>query len=189
MQDNTFTIMGAGALAEVVTSWPKLKELGVGDDLLGSLGSIKVFNSLAKGENKEVEILRLQYNDITSKGVQALLLATKNGLPKVRRIELNGNKFVEDEACVEELASLLGERKDEHGKADDPEDHWGLDELDELEEDSDEEDDEAAEVAEEEAEVEERVLKEADQAEAEPVSQKKEPEVDDLAAALGKTSL
>ena len=203
MQDNTFTIMGAGALAEVVPTWPELRELGVGDDLLGATGAIKVFEALGRGANNAVEILRLQYNDITAKGVKALLLAAappSTALPKLRRIELNGNKFLEDDPSIEKLANLLSERKDESGKPDDPADHWGLDDLDELEEESDDEDedeDEDERTGEADADgdsgvavgVRDRILEEADQAEAEPVSQKKEADVDNLAEALGKTSL
>ncbi len=193
MQDNTFTITGSQALADVVGGWSQLKELGVGDSLLGANGANKVFEVLAKGQNKGVEVLRLQYNDITARGVQTLLRAAKDGLPALRRVELNGNKFNEDDSNVEALAELLSERKDGKGSDEDPEEHWGLDELDELEEeDSDEEDEEAAEAAEEEDEedqLQERVLKEADQAENEKVSQKNDPDVDELAGKLGKTSI
>jgi len=186
MQDNTFTVMGAGALAEVVPKWTKLKELGVGDDLLGASGSIKVFEALSKGETKELEILRLQYNDINSQGVKSLLQAAKEGMPKLRRVELNGNKFNEDEMNIEALSELLGERKDANGKNEDPEDFWGLDELDELEEESS---DEEGEAAEEEEDLEERILETADEAENEPVAQRKDADVDELADALKKTEI
>lgn len=195
LQDNTFTKSGAAVLADVVGEWSGLKELGIGDSLLGARGAIKVFESLAKTQNKEVQVLRLQYNDITTKGVEALLRAAKEGLPKLRRVELNGNKFSEDDAHVELLAGLLNERKDEQDGDDEHLDgHWGLDELDELEdEDSDDEEgDDAAEGAEEEDEedqLQERVLKEADEAENEKVSQKNDPDVDELAGKLGETRI
>lgn len=193
LQDNTFTVTGAQALAEVVPGWSQLKELGVGDSLLGANGALKVFDVLAKGQNNNVEVLRLQYNDITARGVETLLRAAKEGLPNLRRVELNGNKFNEDDTNIEALAELLSKRKEGQGQEERAEEHWGLDELDELEEeDSDEEDDEAAEAAEEEDEAEvlrERVLKEADEAEDENVSQKKDPEVDDLAGQLSGTRI
>jgi Ran GTPase-activating protein 1 len=189
MQDNTFTLKGAQALAKALKGWPTLKELGMGDAFLGGRGSIKVFEALASGNNDNVEILRLQYNDINPAGVKALLRAAKDGLPKLRRVELNGNKFDEEDQSVEALAELLSERKDDDGKDDDPEDHWGLDELDELEgEDSDEE--EGGEEAEEEEEEEgarERLLKEADEAEEEKVPLEEDAEVDKLAQTLEKT--
>jgi len=188
MQDNTFTLPGSTALAKALPGWPNLIELGVGDSLLGSRGAVKVFEVLAQGNNKNTEILRLQYNDITAPGVKAVHQAAKDGLPKLRRVELNGNKFSEDDPNIEALAELLSERKDESGKNSDPEEHWGLDELDELEEeDSDEEDEEEAK--QEDDDVRERVLKEADEEEDEKVAQKEDKDVDDLAKDLGKTSI
>lgn len=189
MQDNTFTLKGSQALVTALQGWSDLKELGLGDAFLGSRGSIKVFEALAAGRNANVEILRLQFNDITPPGVKALLQAAKDGLPKLRRVELNGNKFEEEDQSVEALAEILSERKDDAGKDDDPDDHWGLDELDELEgEDSDEEEgDSEAEEEEEQEEVRERVLKEADEAEDEKVALEADAEVDDLAKRLEKT--
>lgn len=192
LQDNTFTIKGAQALAKAVPRWPVLKELGVGDDLLGARGSIKVFEALAKGGNKNVELLRLEYNDITPAGLKALLQAAKDGLPALRRVELNGNKFDEEDTSVEELSALLEERQDERGTDDDPENHWGLGDLDELEgedEDEDEEDAAADEEEEEQEQEREKMLHEADQAEEAKVSQKKDADVDELADMLGKAKV
>ena len=188
MQDNTFTMPGSTALAKALPGWSNLIELGVGDSLLGSRGAVKVFEVLAQGHNKNTQILRLQYNDITAPGVKAMHQAAKEGLPKLRRVELNGNKFNEDDPSIESLTELLSERKDVSGKDSDPEDHWGLDELDELEdEDSDEEDEEEAE--DEDDDAAERILKEADEEEDENVALKEDKDVDDLAKDLGKTSI
>lgn len=188
MQDNTFTVSGSTALAKALPGWSNLIELGVGDSLLGSRGAVKVLEVLAQGHNKNTQILRLQYNDITAPGVNAVHQAAKNGLPNLRRIELNGNKFSEDNPTVEALTELLSERKDKSGKDSDPEDHWGLDELDELEdEDSDEEDEKEAE--EEDEDVRERVLKEADEEEDQKVALEDDEDVDDLAKNLSKTSI
>ena len=187
LQDNTFTHVGASALAEAAAGWTDLKELGLGDCLLTANGSIKIFDVLGKGQHSKLEVLRLQYNDITSRGVEALQRAAKDGLPKLRRVELNGNKFSEDDSSVEALAELLSARKE--GKHP-PDDEWGLDELDELEDDSEDEDEaEAAEEEDEEEDARERVLKEADEVEDQKVSQKKDPDVDDLADALKKTEI
>ena len=194
MQDNTFTFRGATALSKALRGWPTLIELGVGDSLLGARGSIIVFEALGDEHNEKVEILRLQYNDINPAGVKAVLQAAKNGLPNLRRVELNGNKFEEEDPSVEALLELLSERKYEHAKDDDSEDHWGLDELDELEgEDSDEEEEEDQEddnedIGEDEV-SQEKLLKDADEAEDQPVSQKKDADVDDLADALKKTEI
>lgn len=192
LQDNTFTITGATALAKAVSQWPQLKELGVGDDLLGARGSIKVFESLRKGSSRKIEVLRLEFNDITPAGLQVLVQAAKEGLPALRRVELNGNKFEEEDTSIEELSALLEERKDEKGTKDDPENHWGLGDLDELEGEDEDEDEEEAEADEEEAEEEEKrekMLKDADRAEEAIVSQKKDADVDELADILGKTKV
>lgn len=192
LQDNTFTFQGAAALAKAVQQWPELKELGVGDDLLGARGSIKVFESLSKGSNEKIEVLKLEFNDITPTGLKTLLQAAKDSLPALRRVELNGNKFEEEDTSVEGLAALLEERKDEKGSKDDPENYWGLGDLDELEgedEDEDEEDAEEEEEEEEEEEKREKMLKDTDQAEEAIVSQKKDADVDELADMLGKTKV
>lgn len=193
LQDNTFTYKGAAALAKAVQQWPELKELGVGDDLLGARGSTKVFQSLGKGSNKKIEVLKLDFNDITPAGLKTLVQSAKDSLPALRRVELNGNKFEEEDPSVEELSALLEERKDEKGTKDDPEDHWGLGDLDELEgEDEDEEEGEEEGVDEEEQEEEEKrekMLKDTDQAEEAIVSQKKDADVDALADMLGRTQV
>ncbi|KAL2842373.1 hypothetical protein BJY01DRAFT_4469 [Aspergillus pseudoustus] len=188
LQDNTFTVTGSTALASVVSGWPSLRELGVGDCLLSARGGIKVAQALAEGKNQKVETLRLQYNEISAASVKQFLHAAKTALPALRRIELNGNKFEEDDNNVTELRELLEARKEEHGKDDDPEDMWGIDELDELEEESDEEEEEEEEEAEEEVKA-EKLVKDTEKAENEKVAQVDDKEVDKLAEALGKTGL
>jgi Ran GTPase-activating protein 1 len=189
LQDNTFTVLGATALAGVLPKWPKLKELGVSDCLLSARGAIRMFETLGKGGNKDLEVLRCQYGDIDTKGVKALLDAVKGGaLPKLRRVELNGNKFSEDDPSIEALREILEERRKEADAEDDDDGNWGIDELDELEEESEEEEEEDEE-AEEEEEKEESILKAADEAENETVAQEKDEEVDELAAKLGTTGI
>lgn len=191
LQDNTFTITGARALSQVVEGWKQIKELGIGDSLLGSRGAILFAEALGKGNNGLLKVLRLQYNEIDSNGVKALLVAAKDKLVKLRRVELNGNKFSEDDEPVEGLRLLLEERKE---KAGDAEGEWGLDELSDLEE-SDEEDEESDDdeaEREEQEEAEDRregVLKDADQEEGQEVSQKKDDDVDALADSLGKAEI
>ena len=195
LQDNTFTITGARALSQVVEGWKQIKELGIGDSLLGARGAVLLGEALAKGNNGLLEVLRLQYNEIDFKGVKALLVAAKDKLVKLRRVELNGNKFLEDDDPVEGLRVLLEERKE---KASDTEGEWGLDELSDLEEESDDEDEDENEDGDEEAEREvredaeerrEHILKDADQEEAQNVNQKKDDDVDALADSLGKTEI
>jgi len=187
-QDNTFTILGAKALASVVPQWTEVQELGVGDSLLGAKGAILVANALAKGENKKLEILRLQYNDITAKGLESFTNAAKTGLPALKKIELNGNKFSEEDQSIMNLQQLLMERKEKVAGDVVMEDDWGLDSLSDLEEESDEEGDEEEE-EEEAEELRERLIEEAEEAQEEPTAQVEDKDVDELADELRKAAI
>ncbi|MBE3046264.1 hypothetical protein IMZ48_27750, partial [Candidatus Bathyarchaeota archaeon] len=150
IQDNTFTLSGAKALAKAVQGWPELQELGVSDCYLTAKGWAHVSQALAKGQNAKLEVLRLAYNDITAPGVKSLSEAAEK-LPSIRRIELNGNKFAEGDPSIVKLQELLEERKEKLAGDVVMEDDWGLDELDELDSEVEEE----SEEEEEEEEVEE----------------------------------
>ncbi|MCJ1474283.1 hypothetical protein MMC13_002941 [Lambiella insularis] len=193
LQDNTFTLVGSQALAEVVGGWGKLRELGVGDCLLGARGGAVLFRALGKGQNKGLRTLRLQFNGIDGKALGELVGAvTAGGLEGLRRGELNGNKFLEDDVRVLKLREVLDARREETG--DDEGDDWGLDDLSDKEESDEDEDEDDEDKEEEEVEAEEEkekkadtTLKMADEAENAPVSEEKDEEVDELAAALDKT--
>ncbi|OAQ99396.1 hypothetical protein LLEC1_03125 [Akanthomyces lecanii] len=191
LQDNTFTLRGSKALASIAPSWALLRELAVGDCLLGGKGSVVVASALAKGKNTKLETLRLQFNDITPPGVKGFADAAKN-LPALKRIELNGNKFEEEDESIAALQELLDERKEALAGDVIVEDEWGVDELDELEGvDSDEEDEEEDEdeddvTPEERAE---KLVKEAEQAQEEPTVQLEDKNVDELAKKLEKTGI
>jgi Ran GTPase-activating protein 1 len=198
LQDNTFTSMGAKALSSVVGKWAHLRVLGVGDCLLSGRGGIALASALAKGNNKKVEILRLQFNEINAKGVEGLASATSSALPALRRVELNGNKFTEEDPSIEKIREVLDSRKEESGEHEDDEEYWGVDELDELE--SDDEDDEEHDDDEEHGdgdeeegvEVEARAARQIiddHRAEESNVSQKEDKKVDDLANKLAKTEI
>ncbi len=192
LQDNTFTIMAGKALAKVAPSWTTIRELGVGDSLLGAKGGVLLGEALAKGKNTKLEILRLQYNDITAPGVKALAAAAKDALPALKRIELNGNKFSEEDDSIVALQELLDERKEERAGDVVVEDEWGVDSLSDLEEEDSDDEEEEEEEEEEEVDVEERaekLIKEAEEAQEEPVVQLKDKEVDDLAKKLEKTEI
>ncbi|KAJ5377676.1 Ran GTPase-activating protein 1 [Penicillium cataractarum] len=193
LQDNTFTVMGATALASVLEGWPALIELGVGDCLLSARGGVKVAQALAANKNPKVQTLRMQFNEIKADGVKALAHAAKTALPNLRRVELNGNIFSDEDTNIADLRELLEARQEEHGTDEDPEDSWGVDELDELEEEESEEEDEGEEEEEEEDEEfeakAEKELEDVDRAEQEKVAQKVDKDVDELAEALGKTGL
>ena len=186
LQDNTFTLKGAKALASVVSGWTDIRELGIGDSLLSAKGGVLLANALAEGGNKKLEILRLQYNDITTKGLQVFAKTAKEALPALKKIELNGNKFSEDDDAVVELKELLEERKERLGGDVVVEDDWGLDSLSDLEEESEEEEEEEEEEAEE---LREKLLKEAEEAQEEPIAQKKDKDVDELAEELKKATI
>lgn len=194
LQDNTFTAMGGKALSNVVGKWTELRILGVGDCLLSGRGGIALASALQKGNNKKIEILRLQYNDINSKGLEGLATAASSVLPVLRRVEVNGNKFSEEDPSLEKLRKLLDARKDENGEHEDDEEYWGLDELDDL--DSDEEDEEDSDGdhggEEEGVDVEERAarqLVEDQRAEESNVAQEDDMTVDDLADVLAKKEI
>lgn len=188
LQDNTFTLSGAKALAKAITGWENLRELGVGDCLLTGKGGLLLSEALAKGSNKKLETLRLQYNDITAAGVKGLSDAAGDSLPALKRLELNGNKFAEQDPAILALESLLDGRKEEFGGDIVHEDDWGLDELDELDDDSDDEEEEDEGSLEPE-ELAEKLLKEAEEAMEEPTVQLKDKAVDQLAEKLEKTSI
>ncbi|CAG7915726.1 unnamed protein product [Penicillium olsonii] len=190
LQDNTFTVMGSTALANSLPAWPSLRELGVGDCLLSARGGVKVAQALAANKNPKIQTLRLQYNEMKAEAVKSFTHAAKTALPNLRRVELNGNIFSEDDPNIVDLRELLEGRQEEHGTDEDPEDSWGVDELDELEdEDSEEEDEEEEEEEEEEEAKAKKDLKDADQAEEEKVAQKNDKDVDALADVLGKTGI
>ncbi|KAK4985564.1 Ran GAP Rna1 [Elasticomyces elasticus] len=187
LQDNTFTSMGARALSDVVGRWTGLQELGVGDCLLGAKGGTYLANALKAGSNKSLEILRLQYNEIDAKSLEQLSHAASS-LPQLRRIELNGNKFSDEDAALERLKELLDDRREAAGPGfeEGVDENWGIDELDDLEDESDEEDEV---VSEDEGKDAERVVKEADEAEEENVPLEEDERVDELADILKKAEI
>ncbi|KAI4090914.1 MAG: hypothetical protein LQ344_004442 [Seirophora lacunosa] len=194
LQDNTFTDVGARPLARAVPGWKALRELGVGDSLLGRKGGMATLcGALARGNNPNLETLRLQYNEIDGKGVGLLCDVLRRGaLPALRRVELNGNKFSEDDARVATLRALLEERREEAGAEEEGGAEWGLDEFSDLEEESEEEEEEEEEGAEDEQEEEakaEEILRDAEEEEGRNVSQKQDKDVDALAERLGKTDM
>lgn len=190
LQDNTFTVTGARALSKVVSNWTSLQELGVGDSLLGAKGGVLVANALGKGKNTKLEILRLQFNEITAPGIKAFATAAKDGMSGLKRIEINGNILTEDDESILALQELLEERKEKLAGDIVNEDEWGVDELEDLEEpDSDAEDEEEEEEDIEPEDRAEKLIKEAEEAQEEPVIAVKDKEVDELAKKLEKTEI
>jgi len=189
LQDNTFTLLGAKALAKVVSGWELIRELGIGDSLLGAKGGVLLAEALGVGKNKKLEILRLQYNDITAVGLKALAKSAKGALPALKKVEVNGNKFSEDDESVVALHDLFEERKEQLGGDIVDEEAWGLDSLSDLEEESEEEEEEEEEEEVEPGERAEKLIKEAEEAQEEPVIQEKDADVDALAKKLEETQI
>ncbi|QDS73076.1 hypothetical protein FKW77_009866 [Venturia effusa] len=190
LQDNTFTAKGARALSKIVPKWTQIKELAMGDCLLSARGGIMLSEALQAGKNSGLEVLRLQYNDIDARSIKALAKA-QDKLPKLRRIELNGNKFSEDDISLEALKEALDARREANGSPAEEGEHedWGIDELDELDSEDDDDEDEEEEEEAKETEEKESILKEADEAESENVAQDKSKTVNDLADLLDKTEI
>ena len=189
LQDNTFTLLGAKALAKVVPGWEAIEELGIGDSLLSAKGGVLLSDALGKGQNKNLAILRLQYNDLTAKSLKSLAEAAKSALPALKKLEVNGNKFSEDDEAVILLQELFEERKEKLGGDVVDEEAWGLDSLSDLEElDSDEEEEEEGEELEPEERA-EKLIKEAEEAQEEPVVQLQDQDVDALAKKLAGTQI
>lgn len=190
LQDNLFTIKGARALADAVLQWPEIEELGASDTLWGAKGAGVLAKALKKGQNKKMTVMRLQYNDINAKGLEELTDAIKTSLPALQKIELNGNKFSEDDVSIMELRELLDERKEKNAGDVIDEDAWGLDELDELEsedeDENDESEDEEKEDLEEAEERREKLIEMEEEAQEEPTVQLKDKDVDQLADLLDK---
>jgi Ran GTPase-activating protein 1 len=186
LQDNTFTLMGAKALATVAPGWTEIEELGIGDSLLSAKGGVLVADALAKGRNKKLQTLRLQYNDITTKGLEGFAAAVKESLPALRKIELNGNKFAETDKSLAILREILEERKERLAGDLVMEDDWGFDSLSDLEDESEVEEEEEEEEGEE---LRERLLEEAEEAQEEPVAQKQDKDVDKLADELKSATI
>ncbi|EPZ36869.1 RNI-like protein [Rozella allomycis CSF55] len=149
LNDNTFTQVGSLAFSKAIdkNEWPKLKNLNIGDCLLGSVGSKAVWKSLSSANFKELNSINYQYNEMDEDGAliaaQALLR-----FESLNSLSLNGNSFNPDGSAAEAIKNNL----DRMGKLD------ILDEWDDMdyEEDSEEESEEESG----ESECEETVLKE-----------------------------
>jgi Ran GTPase-activating protein 1 len=181
LQDNTFTLIGAQALAEVISGWLRIEALCVGDCLLSARGGVLLGEALMLDKNSRLKTLSLQYNEIDSSGLESIHKAVTAALPNLGRLEMNGNKFSEDDVLVDELRELFSER----GVCD------GLDSLSDMEDVSDEEEEENEERKEEKAKAArgEIVFVEADKAVQQPVVQEKDKHVDDLADLLSNTKI
>ncbi|GME69101.1 unnamed protein product [[Candida] boidinii] len=142
LQDNTFTIKGSVALANSIGNWENLVELNINDCLLKPKGCLNFIESLKILKfDSNIKILKLQYNELDSESLQVLSAILNDKLPNLTKLELDGNRFDEDDEYLVKIQDIFEERGAE------------LDELEDLEEpDSDEEDEDEDEDEEEEGE-------------------------------------
>lgn len=107
LQDNTATRTGTRSIVKVLESWPGLKVLNLSDCLISSAGGIALATALASGTNKKLERLQLQYGEFDKRTVEILSTAITQHLDELTTLELNGNRFAEDDECVEKLKEAL----------------------------------------------------------------------------------
>ncbi len=106
LQDNTFTLKGAKALAEALPSWSRLRVLNVGDCMLTAKGCLEVINALRSSDHPDLEILNLQYNEMNESGALALAGVVKK-YTKLKQLEVNGNCFDAEGAGADAIRSTL----------------------------------------------------------------------------------
>jgi len=140
LQDNTFKKVtdddeeilegenGSSALANALSSWPKLKILNVGDCLLGKKGG-KIVEALSNGFN-DLEEINFTYGELVEKDALALSKCIPK-LPNIKKIELDGNCFSATGNAVEAIKQALEDCNLDEDV---------LGELEDMDYDSDEED-------------------------------------------------
>ncbi|QLL32617.1 hypothetical protein HG536_0D01390 [Torulaspora globosa] len=150
MQDNTFTKSASSILADNLPAWKDtLRELNINDCLLKGQGASEVFKIFNDHKFEKLESLRANYNEMTQETVEELLVPAlqKGNLPKLKDLEINGNRLDEDSEALDTLQELFEELE-----LDD------LEELDSDEEESEEEEDEDEKLQEIETEIMEKQL-------------------------------
>lgn len=181
LQDNTITKRSAKILATTLPTWKNLKELNVNDCLLNPLGSIELAKALtSSGTLVNFKALKLQYNELDQTALELIHQAIKTNLPNLEILELNGNRFPEDNSVIDAITELFEERG-----------YGELDELDDLEElDSDEEDETESEQEEEEEQLEAEILEqELDQEQELYTPDNESKEAEELAKKLEETTI
>lgn len=151
LQDNTFTLKGSEALAAALPKWANLRQLNVGDCLIGSKGALKVIQALNEPITSSLTHLNLQYNEIDDEPAQALADKLES-FKSLEQLYLNGNAFsakgrvgtlILSKLAIMEKSSIV--------------DAWDEMEVDSDEEDEDEENNkEQPTVPESESEVKEK---------------------------------
>lgn len=149
LQDNTAAVIGSRAIASSLKYWPKLKHLNLSDCLLRPKGALLLMEALKEGNNKELESLKLQSDEVDAKAVDILADAVKLHLTKLAIVELNGNRVEADDDSMNKLREAL-EANGFEDAIDEIDDVEEVDEEEEEEEDEElesEDEDEKAELA------------------------------------------
>ena len=135
LQDNTFTLKGSESLALALPKLINLRQLNIGDCLLGDKGSLKVIQALTASEALVTNLthLNLQYNEIDEIAAQAF--ADKLELFKgLEQLFLNGNTFSAKGRVGTVILTKLAALNKSHIV--DPWDDMEVDEEEEIEEES-----------------------------------------------------
>ncbi|CAG7852221.1 SubName: Full=Probable ran GTPase activating protein 1 {ECO:0000313/EMBL:CCA67638.1} [Serendipita indica DSM 11827] len=174
LADNTINKQGCAAIARALPCWPQLTILNLSESYLTNAGATAIFNVLKTGTSPKLTSLQLQFSEIGEKAMMVLAQAILDHGANITSLSLNGNIAKAEGKAVQEVMDAL----DAHGHSD------ALDELEEMEEPEEEE---------EEEEAEERLLDEVGEDE-QTLREKlkegaKDASVDELAEALGKTSI
>lgn len=91
LNDNTFGKKGAAAIAKVLPSLQKLRQINFGDCLLKTSGVILLADGLKNGHTA-LNDLNLEHNEIRLKGALTLVQAMSDKT-NLKSLNLNGNQF------------------------------------------------------------------------------------------------
>lgn len=124
LQDNTLTKVGSLSVSNIMKNLTSLKVLNLSDCLTGGKGGIEIGKVLASGYLKNLEILRLQFNEWDERALKFLSEFVEKFGQKLSTLEINGNRADPDDDVIESIREHLSN----HGHPN------ALDELDEMEE-------------------------------------------------------
>lgn len=145
LQDNTATLRGARAVAEVLPQWTKLTELELSETLLRPRGGRMIIESLVASQLTGMTKIGLAFCDLGPDSLAALPKALRTMLT-LEHLDVNGNFVEEDGPELEAIRQALEaiDREDALAEVDemDPE---GLEDLSEDEDISDHESEEEEE--------------------------------------------
>lgn len=94
LNDNTIGPKGSEAIRKALPNLQSLKEINFGDCLLKTKGALLLAEGLKEG-HKNLEVLILDSNEITSKGGLEVAKAMANKV-KLKNLAMDGNQFGND---------------------------------------------------------------------------------------------